>query len=345
MKTCQHCNSKNLNSAIECEDCGSSLQHVQSGIAKIKIENANGAHVGESDASEKKLNDDNVNGAVELESEKEVPKRPWGMLLILIYAVFMFYHFFKGAKGIAPGGGESQSHLESVYIVILFGGALSIIIWTIYTIWGFIKPTMVPKNSFYDTKLAKNLYSEAYALWEQKKEKELIKVFAQLIVERPDSQEVEWAHLHFKVNKSELYDMVRKYRSDKQLDHRIENTANHPAEDSNEPVIQQNIEDIADMANCQTNTDSGIISTEEDKQTITEIELSENQTSENMDNSRFTNQISTSSTKKPQKGDLVCNACGYIVGVGRPPKYSFMGTLICPYCQEKVFHKALKTSS
>ena len=66
---------------------------------------------------------------------------------------------------------------------------------------------------------------------------------------------------------------------------------------------------------------------------ITETELSGNQTSEKMDNIQFTNQISPSSIKKPQKGDLVCSRCGYIVGVGKPPKHTLLGGLICPTCQ------------
>ena len=48
----------------------------------------------------------------------------------------------------------------------------------------------------------------------------------------------------------------------------------------------------------------------------------------------------TSSSKKPQKVDLVCGNCGYIVGVGKPPKHTFWGGLVCPDCKRKGFYRA-----
>lgn len=48
----------------------------------------------------------------------------------------------------------------------------------------------------------------------------------------------------------------------------------------------------------------------------------------------------SSSLNTPQKGDLVCGNCGYIVGVEKPPKYSFWGVLICPDCNGKKFYRA-----
>lgn len=47
----------------------------------------------------------------------------------------------------------------------------------------------------------------------------------------------------------------------------------------------------------------------------------------------------TSSSNKPQKGDLVCGNCGYIVGVTKPPKHSFLGVLTCPECNGKKFYR------
>ena len=45
------------------------------------------------------------------------------------------------------------------------------------------------------------------------------------------------------------------------------------------------------------------------------------------------------SIRKPQKGELVCGNCGYIVGVGKPPKHTFWGGLVCPDCNHKGFFK------
>ncbi len=48
----------------------------------------------------------------------------------------------------------------------------------------------------------------------------------------------------------------------------------------------------------------------------------------------------SSSSNNPQKGNLVCGNCGYVVGVGKPPKHSFWGVLICPECNGKGFYRA-----
>ena len=209
MKTCPQCNAKNLNSAEECEECGSSLQADTTVPYDPEI----------------RRNNDNVDGAVNMESEKMVPVKPWGLIITLIVAVISFLYLVGGVLNRVDTIGEGAAQLGRFAGQFAFAGALfvAIIILLVLAVKGFKNPTMVPESSFYDPKLAKDLYSEAYALWDQRKEKELIEVYAKLIVECPDSQEVEWAQKHFKVNESELYAMVRKLRSDKQINRHNEN--------------------------------------------------------------------------------------------------------------------------
>ena len=177
MKTCPQCNAKNLNSAAECEECGSSLQ-IDSAVPL---------------APQKQRTDENAVATSNMESENMVPVKPWGLLIYLIGAVVALLYVSSGVLNSVAAIGEGAAQLGRFAGQFAIVGALfiAIIILLVLTIKGFKNPTMVPESSFYDPKLAKNLYSEAFALWDQGKEKELIEIYAKLIVECPNSQEVE----------------------------------------------------------------------------------------------------------------------------------------------------------